>query len=160
MALPDGTVIPDWPWLAMPDYVNVVVETAVSQQFLFFRQPKYAIDGITLATVGGYLEPGEESLLAAQRELLEETGYEAADWHHLGSFVVDGNRGAGTAHLYFARQARQIAAPNADDLEEQELVLLTRAEVETAVSTHQFKLLSWLTAVLLAFRTLDSLATQ
>lgn len=156
VALPDGRMIEDWAWLDTPDYVNVVVETE-NGRFLFFRQFKYGVGQVTLATPGGYLEPGEEPLLAAQRELREETGYEAAEWHALGSLVVDGNRGAGTGHLFLARQARQVAAPNADDLEEQEVVLLTRAEVETAVSTHQFKLMSWLTAVLLALRTLDKL---
>ncbi|MCA9999218.1 MAG: NUDIX hydrolase [Anaerolineales bacterium] len=156
VTLPDGTVIEDWPWLDMPDYVNVVVETE-NGRFLFFRQFKYGVGEVTLATPGGYLEPGEDPLLAAQRELLEETGYEATNWYHLGSSVVDGNRGAGTGHLFLARQARPVAAPDADDLEEQEMLLLTRSEVETAVSTHQFKLMSWLTAVLLALRTLDNL---
>jgi ADP-ribose pyrophosphatase len=32
----------------------------------------------------GKLEPGEDELATAQRELLEETGYTATRWHHLG----------------------------------------------------------------------------
>jgi ADP-ribose pyrophosphatase len=75
--LPDGRVIEDWPWVVTPDFVNVVAVTEAGE-FLLFRQTKYSIPGLTLATVGGYLEPGEEPLAAAQRELREETGYAAA----------------------------------------------------------------------------------
>jgi len=81
--LPDGHVITDWPWLITPDYVNVVATTD-EDEFLCFRQTKYAVDGTSLAPVGGYLEPGEEPLTAARRELLEETGYQASEWIDLG----------------------------------------------------------------------------
>lgn len=108
--LPDGRVIPDWPWLVTPDFVNVVAVTE-DNTFVCFRQTKYAVPDTTLAIVGGYLEPGEDPLAAAQRELLEETGYESANWIELGRYRVDANRGAGTAHLFLARDARRVAAP-------------------------------------------------
>jgi ADP-ribose pyrophosphatase len=149
--LPDGRIIPNWPWVITPDFVNVVAETSEGQ-FLFFRQTKYAVSGLTLAPVGGYLEPGEEPLATAQRELLEETGYQADLWTALGSFPVDGNRGCGTAHFYLAQEARRVAAIDADDLEEQELLLLSRAEVEKALIAGEFKLVSWTAVVALALR--------
>lgn len=148
VALPDGRVIADWPWLITPDYVNVLAVTP-DQQFLCFRQYKYAASGVTLAVVGGYLEPGEDSLEAAQRELLEETGYAASQWTHLGNFAVDGNRGAGVAHLYLAADAQPIAARHADDLEEQQLLLLSRVELEAALARHEFKVLPFATTVAL-----------
>jgi len=147
--LPDGQTISDWAWLITPDYVNVVAVTE-ADQFLCFCQTKYAVEGISLAPVGGYLEPGEEPLAAARRELLEETGYEASEWVDLGHYVVDGNRGAGTAYLYLALGAHKVAEPDADDLEEQHLLLLSRAEIEAALAAGQFKVVAWTTAVALA----------
>ncbi len=147
--LPDGKVIDDWPWVISPDYVNVVAITE-RNEFLFFRQTKYSVDGTTIAPVGGYLEPGEDFLTAAQRELLEETGYEAPDWIHLGDYIVDGNRGAGYAHFYLAQNAHYVKEVDADDLEEQQLLLLSRAEVEAALAGGEFKVLGWASVVALA----------
>lgn len=152
--LPDGREIAEWPWLITPDYINVVAVTE-SGHFLFFRQTKYAVEGTSLAPVGGYLEAGEEALAAARRELLEETGYDAEEWVALGRFAVDGNRGAGNAHLFLARNARPVAEPAADDLEEQQLLFLTRAETEAALASGEFKVLAWATVVAQALHHLD-----
>lgn len=149
--LPDGRVISGWPWLITPNYVNVLAETE-DGQFLCFRQTKYALEGTSLAPVGGYLEVGEDPLVAARRELLEETGCQAREWVDLGRYVVDGNRGAGTAYLFLARGAHRVAEAEADDLEEQQLLHLTRAELEAALDGNEFKLVSWSTVVALALR--------
>ena len=152
--LTDGRVIPNWPWIITPDYINVAAITD-RDEFVCFRQTKYALDGTSLAVVGGYLEPNEDPLAAAQRELLEETGYVAPDWFKFGQFVVDANRGAGTGHLFLARRAYRVAAPDADDLEEQQLLLLSRADVEAALTTGEFKCMAWTAVVALALRHLD-----
>jgi ADP-ribose pyrophosphatase len=147
--LPDGRVIEEWPWLVTPDYVNAVVITE-DDRWLLFRQTKYAVGALTLAVPGGYLEPDEVPLDAARREVLEETGYEAAHWQSLGAYVVDGNRGNGTGHFFLATGARQVALPDADDLEEQEMLLLTRDETKTALIQGAFRVMPWSAIVALA----------
>ena len=153
--LPDGSSISDWPWLVMPDYVNVLVETT-DASYLCFRQTKYAVEGISLAPVGGYCDSGEEPLTAAQREVLEETGYQATEWVHLGSFAADGNRGGGVGHMFLARGARAVATPIADDREEQELVSLTRPQIQQALLRGEFKVLGWAANVALALLVLNN----
>ena len=147
--LPNGRVIPNWPWIITPDYINVVAVTD-DEQFLCFRQVKYAVEGTSLAPVGGYIEPNEDPLVAAQRELLEETGYAAREWIELGHYRVDANRGSGMGHLYLARGAHHIRERHADDLEEQELLLLSRAELQAALRNGEFKVLAWAANVALA----------
>ena len=151
--LPDGRVIPNWHWVIIPDFVNVIAVTE-KDEFLCFRQVKYAIEGPTLGIVGGYINPGEEPLAAAQRELREETGYEAPNWTSLGHYRVDPNRGIAMGHLYLAQGARQVGSIIVDDLEEQELLLLSRAEIEAALEAGKIKILAWAAVVAFALRKL------
>lgn len=149
--LPDGRIIPDWPWVETPDYINVVVETEAGL-FLCFRQHKYAIAEPMLALVGGYIKPGESPLEAAKRELREETGFISDDWVKLGEYRVDPNRGVATGHLFLASRAVQAGPPDSDDLEQQEMLLLTRDELEKALEQGEFKILAWAAAVAFALR--------
>ncbi len=152
--LPDGREIRDWTWVIAPNYVNIVPQTE-DGRFLCFRQTKYGLDGLNLAIVGGYLEPGEAPLMAAQRELLEETGCEAPEWYNLGQYRVDPNRGIATGYLYLARRAHPIRQPVALDLEQQEMLYLSREELEAALQEGQFKVLAWAAAVAFALLKLD-----
>jgi ADP-ribose pyrophosphatase len=152
--LPDGQLIENWPWLKTPDY-TITLPVDRQGRCLIFRQTKYAVQGTSLAMVGGYLEPGEEPWAGAQRELLEETGCQADTWIPLGSYAVDGNRGNGRAHLFLALGAEQVQAVDADDLEEQELLHLTRAEVQDALDQGEFKVLAWALDAALALQYME-----
>ncbi len=147
--LPNGKVIDDWAWVTSPDFVNVLAQME-DGRFLMFRQGKYGLEGESLAPVGGYCEPGEEPLAAAQRELLEETGHTAASWTDLGTFRVDPNRGVCMGTLFLAQGARKIADPTADDLEEQQIVSLTMDELERELLAGQVKSMAWMANVALA----------
>ena len=153
--LPDGQIIEDWPWLIMPDYCNVVAVTKAGY-FVCLRQSKYAITGLSLAPVGGYIEPDEDPLEAARRELIEEAGYGGGTWTHLGCYPVDSNRGAGNAHMFLAQDVYEVAKAESDDLEEQEILLLTREQLDAALNAGDIKILPWITAFLLGLRKLPS----
>ena len=148
---PDGQVITDWPWILSPD-ASIVLAVDSEGRFLCFRQTKYAVEGTTLAPVAGMIEPGEDPLAAAKRELLEETGFEAAEWIALGSYRVDPNRGIGVRHVFLAREARQVTEPCSDDLEDQHLLFLSRQELEDALGSGEFKILTWVAAISLALQ--------
>lgn len=100
--VPDGTVIEDWIWFKVrhdliemssddtdtvwqtPSFVNVLARDNELRKWVVFRQVKYGISvamgGETLASVGGYIEQGEDPLDAAKRELQEELGYTSDNW--------------------------------------------------------------------------------
>jgi len=147
--LPDGQIIPDWAWVIIPS-AAIVLAVTDDNKFLCFRQTKYAVEGTTLAPVGGMLEPDEAPLDAAKRELLEEMGYESSDWVNLGSYILDPNRGVATMHLFLALNAKRVAEPDSDDLEDQELLMLDQTEIKSALKAGEFKMLAWSAVVALS----------
>ncbi len=53
-------------------------------RILLERQFRYPVDAAMIEIPAGKLELGEDPLLCAKRELLEETGYSAKSWEFLG----------------------------------------------------------------------------
>jgi ADP-ribose pyrophosphatase len=153
--LPDGQVIPDWAWLIIPS-AAIVLAVTENNKFLCFRQTKYAVEGTSLAPVGGMLEPNEKPIDAAKRELLEEMGYQSSDWVSLGSHILDPNRGIATMHLFLALKAKRVAEPNSDDLEDQELLFLSRDEIENALKAGEFKILAWSAVVAMSLNYINT----
>ena len=50
-------------------------------RILLVRQFRYPNDQVFIEFPAGKIDPGEETLACAKRELQEETGYTATDWH-------------------------------------------------------------------------------
>jgi ADP-ribose pyrophosphatase len=152
--LPDGELIEDWPWVNVPHAVIVLAVTQ-DQKYVCFRQTKYAVEGTSLAPVGGIIQGAESPLEAARRELREETGYVSEDWVNLGSYVLEPNRGVSVANLFLARGAQRVVEPASDDLEDQELLLLDRDQLEDALAGGEFKVITWAAVVALALQSLS-----
>ncbi|MDH3320810.1 MAG: NUDIX hydrolase [Betaproteobacteria bacterium] len=80
--LPDGNQ-------ALREYIRHPGAVAMVALFedgrvLLERQFRYPLGREFIEIPAGKLEPGEEHLATAKRELLEETGYVAAEWRRLG----------------------------------------------------------------------------
>lgn len=130
--LPDGTVVKDYRQIELPDYVVVFAQT-VDGRVIVERQYKHGVRDVTLVLPAGSIEGGEQALEAAQRELLEETGYRSDRWQPLGTFVGHGNLGCGKGYLFMAKDAHRVAEPGSGDLEEMEILLMTPSELQDAL---------------------------
>jgi ADP-ribose pyrophosphatase len=68
------------------------------------REFHYAVGRVTIEGVSGGIEPNEEPLAAAKRELAEELGIEAEKWTHFGSSDPFTAAVRSPVQLYIAQQ--------------------------------------------------------
>jgi ADP-ribose pyrophosphatase len=87
-----------WHIAVRPDAV-VILPVTEEGNILFVKQWRRAIDKIILELPAGAVDEGEEPLIAAQRELQEETGYKAHRLTPLGGFFS--TPGFCTEYLHF-----------------------------------------------------------
>ena len=149
--LPDGRIIPDFYTARMGDYALVYAVTTEGK-VLVLRQYKHGLGRVCLTFPGGYVAPGEDPAVAAERELLEETGYRGRKLTSLGSFVTNANQGCNTAHLFRIDGCQCECDPDSGDLEEMELTVFEPAELLSPSRFAEMGVLSYVTLVLLAER--------
>jgi len=149
IGLPDGREIDGFLSVRTRDFVAIVAISGADEVVLI-RSYKHGPRAISLSCPAGYIEGGEEPLAAAKRELREETGYEAEDWAPLGHYVVDGNYGICTEHVFLARDARRVSEPASGDLEEIEVVSIPRVQITQVLRRGEIVQLSSVAAVALA----------
>lgn len=89
----------------------IVAAVTHEGRHVFVEQHRHGIDGPSLELAGGVVDEGEAPIDAARRELLEETGYEAADMVPLGWAHPNPALHQNRAHFFLATGARKVAEP-------------------------------------------------
>jgi ADP-ribose pyrophosphatase len=101
VALPDGSTS-HREFIRHPGAV-MVVPLLDDGRLLMERQYRYPMARVMLEFPAGKLDAGEDPRVCGQRELLEETGYSAAEWAYAGvlhNAIAYSDEGI---HIFFAR---------------------------------------------------------
>lgn len=108
--------------------VLAVDESRATPRVLLERQYRHAANDYLWELPAGRIDPGEDELTAAKRELLEETGYTAQHWKRILKFYASPGFVAETMAVYLAAGLRKgIAQPEADEVIQQRMVALPAA---------------------------------
>jgi ADP-ribose pyrophosphatase len=108
--------------------ILAVDETHSEPRVLLERQYRHAANDYLWELPAGRIDPGERALPAAQRELLEETGYTAAHWRRILNFYASPGFVAETMSVYLATGLRAgPARPEPDEVIHKRLVPLATA---------------------------------
>jgi 8-oxo-dGTP pyrophosphatase MutT (NUDIX family) len=110
VALPDGETLSPYHVIESPDWVNAIAITD-DGNIVLVEQYRHAVEQAMLELPAGHVEPGEAPEVAVKRELLEETGHEAASWHDLGALFPVASRFTNKVRSFLAMGARPVRAP-------------------------------------------------
>ncbi len=117
-----GVRIDDFYTVTVHDAVGIIALTAEGK-ILLKKEYRYSRRAETIEIPAGMIEPEEKDpLLAAQRELREETGYESDEWTYVGPFAENTSKLTNTMHIYLAENCRKTHAQHTDAGEDIELM--------------------------------------
>ena len=119
--------------LEAPDWVNVVAVTT-DGKIVMVEQYRFGVGELTIEPVGGIIHAGEDSLAAAKRELLEETGFGGGDWRYLGSVQANPAIHDNLCHHWLVEDVALVQAPEPDDGEAIHVHLMSVDELRQAIA--------------------------
>jgi ADP-ribose pyrophosphatase len=145
--LPDGRIIEDYHQIWIPDAV-IILMTDTEGRLLAYDEYRHGLRGNTLSFPAGRLQPDEDPLEAARRELREETGYAAPDWSLVAQYLPSGSYRMNTTYIAGATGGHRVGSPTETDYENPQTRWMVAEDVRHALETGGFKVMSYACAAL------------
>ena len=148
--MPNGDVMGPFYNYSRKNY-SVIVARDEDGNFVCVRQFRQGIGCVTTEFPAGGIEradgreyggdaPGtEDTLSAAQRELLEESGYVSDKWTFLMMIPSDATVADNYAYLYFADECRRVAGQDLDSTEFLDVTPLTGSDLDVLIAEGHFE---------------------
>jgi 8-oxo-dGTP pyrophosphatase MutT (NUDIX family) len=126
--LPTEQIIDDYFVNIRPD-IAVILPITPQKEIVFVRQYRHAVEEILLELPAGAFSESEDSIVAAARELEEETGYVADQIIKLVTLYDNPPKDTNKINLFLAENVQQRSKQNLDITEDIEVVLIPITEV-------------------------------
>jgi len=155
--LPDGTIIEDY-YVRESHGFTIVFAMTPDDRVVLVHQYKHGIGEYVLELPAGAIDPNEDPLVCAERELAEETGYVSDKPLELvRTFITDPTNSDSRFHLFLARDCEVRVAQEFDATEDIRVELVTLPELRVMVRDGRINVNSHVASI---YTVLDSLRPQ
>ena len=127
--MPKGVELDDFYILEYPDWINVIAITEEGD-FVLERQYRHGTQTVEYEICAGAIEKGEEPIVAAQRELYEETGFGGGEWSLYCVTAPNPAAMTNRNYTFLAKGVKQISSQHLERTEDTDVIVLSRDEVK------------------------------
>jgi 8-oxo-dGTP pyrophosphatase MutT (NUDIX family) len=135
--MPNGYIVPEYYILEYPNWVNIVALTD-KNEIVLVKQYRHGVQESVLEIPGGVIDEGEDSLVAAKRELLEETGYLFDSFEKICELFPNPATSNNNTTTYLARGGKKVQEQQLDSQEDIEVILKSPNEVKQLLLQNKF----------------------
>jgi 8-oxo-dGTP pyrophosphatase MutT (NUDIX family) len=129
--LQDGKLVDDY-YLWNEGLVSIVVPEREDGLILCVRQYKHGLGRIIIEFPAGLVED-DSSIVAAHKELLEETGFKASSMELIGEVVNAPGKIRGRSEVFLAKNLAKVQEQTLDDNEDIEVLFLSEDQISQAI---------------------------
>ena len=147
--LPDGNEFSPFYNYSRRNFVVIIARTKEGK-YITVRQFRHGLKSVTTEFCAGGIEGDEKdsALLAAKRELQEETGYVSDHWKHIYTIPSNPTIADNYAYLYYADDCEKVSNQQLDSTEFLEVKEYTEDEINDLIKNNEFvqpiHLMGWL----------------
>ena len=118
----------------------IILAVTNNKEFILAIEPRvFTKETVDIGLPAGYIEKDEQPTEAAERELLEETGYVAEKFISLGSFYQDQGCSGAYNHYFLAINCRKVKEQNLDADEFIKYVLVNYDDLNWLIDNNYIK---------------------
>ncbi len=133
--LPSGAVVDDY-FVTVTTGIIFVFAVTIDGKVALVHEYQHGVQAMSVKFPAGTLDKeGEDILVAAKRELLEETGCSGGEWESLGSWQFDPGKSTAMTHVFLAKNVIPGSQVAFDITEEIEVEFCPLEEIRTKLKS-------------------------
>tara|TARA_Y100000996_G_C22327623_1_gene563089 strand:+ start:128 stop:685 length:558 start_codon:yes stop_codon:yes gene_type:complete len=143
--LPSNDIIDDYHRIEVNDAVMLLIENE-NNELLVYNEYRHGLGEITYTFPAGGIENKESIEMASRREIMEELGYKFSFYKLLKKYVVSGSYRFSELNMVLIKDIIKVSEPKSKDMENPEIIWLSKELVKKALYEDKFKGLTYATA--------------